>query len=377
MSSPVLDTLRFARGWLRPPSDLRSRSLMVPVGGEEDAVPATLMERSGPESRNEGDLPVGWVVLHGITRPGRHHTGLLRFARSLASTGARVLIPEISEWTRMDLAPRRAQTVIRSSVDFLASAPESAPGGVGLVGFSFGAPQALYTAADPGFATRIRGVVGWGGYADLSRTVRFQLTGEFEWEGRSYHLVPDPYGRWVVGANILPLVPGFEETTPVSDALRALATEAGDRQVPAADPSFDSVITQMRVGLPRRVRPLFDLFAPPSGRRPPDDEANRLVELMAPAARRELPLVDPLRMIEAVRVPVRLLHSRSDQLIPFTETLAMGQILSRRAQDLEVSVTGLFGHSGKGGSGGGLDRARDTLAFLRALASVFDIGRDR
>jgi dienelactone hydrolase len=375
MSSPVLDTVRFARGWLRPPSDLRSRSIMVPVDGDDDAVPATLMERTGPEPSNQGDPPVGWVVLHGITRPGRYHPALLRFARSLASTGGRVLIPEIPEWTRMDLAPQRAQAIIRSAVDHLASAPETAPGGVGLVGFSFGAPQALYTAADPGFTTRIRGVVGWGGYSDLSRTVRFQLTGEFEWEGRSYHLEPDPYGRWIVGANILPLVSGFDETTPVADALRALATEAGDRQIPASDSSFDSLITQLRVGLPRRFRPLFDLFAPPSGRRPPNDEANRLVELMAPAARRELPLVDPLRMIEAIRVPVRLLHSRSDQLIPFTETLAMADALSRRAQDMEVNVTGLFGHSGKGGTGGVVRGARESLGFLRALTSVFEIGR--
>jgi hypothetical protein len=335
------------------------------------SVPATLLETPSPDGR-PADPVTGWVVLHGVTRPGRSHPSMVRFAQALATTGGRVLIPEIPEWTRLELAPDRAQEIIRGAVEWLATDPGTRSGGVVVVGFSFGAPQALLLASDPGLGSRVRGVVGWGGYADLARTFAFHLTGEHEWNGQHYRRDPDPYGRWVVGANALPLVAGFGDATPVADALRALAAHAGDHQIPAGDPALDSLKVSLRVGLPRRYRPLFDLFAPPAGQIPPADEARQLVEIIIPAARRAMPLLDPLRMIEGIRVPVRLLHARSDRLIPFTETLALADALERRAPDLKTGVTGLFGHSGGAGDGGPLTQLQSGAGFLKALRTVFE-----
>ena len=370
MASPLLDTLRFGRGWLRPRPGVRTREIRVQPDDDTPPVPATLMEA-------DDTLPApAWVVLHGLTRPGRHHASLIRFGHALASTGGRVLIPEIPEWVALDFAPERAQAVIRGAVERMFTDRNTQAGGVTLVGFSFGAPQALLAASDPGFSQRLRAVVGWGGYADLARAFSFQLTGEHEWDGESYHQTPDPYGRWIVGANCLPLVPGFGEAEPVADALRALAAEAGDRQVDARDPTLDGLKTHLKVGLPHRTRALFDLFAPPTHREPDPDESRRLVELIAPAARREMPLVDPLRMIEAIRVPVRLLHSRSDHLIPFTETLRTAHILRRRAPSLEASVTGFFQHSGQPERGSLLARGRALMGFAGALRGIFEATRD-
>lgn len=373
MSSALLDALRFARAWIRPRADLRVRERWVEPEEGGAPVPATFI--AGTRIRPGASADPGWVLLHGVTRPGRSHPGLLRFARAVASTGARVLIPEIPEWTEMRFAPERAQSIIRGAVSHLARDPESPPGGVMLVGFSFGAPQALLVGADPAQRPHVKGVVGWGGYADLHRTVTFQFTGEHRWGGTPYRQRPDPYGRWVVGANCLPLSGEIDGAHEVTEALRALAMHAGELGVMAWDPSLGRMKRHLRRGLPPRARPLYDLFVPPGESAPDRTRALELIDRVVPVAKTRIPLLDPLPLIEGVRVPVRLLHSRSDHLIPFTETLALAETLSRRAPDLDHGITGLFEHSGGAGAGGIVARSREGLRFLGNLAGVFAVSR--
>jgi pimeloyl-ACP methyl ester carboxylesterase len=353
-------------------------------GRADDPVPGSLFTPPGT-----GPLP-GWVVLHGITRPGRRHAALRQFASALASTGARVLVPEIREWQELDLAPERAQTILRESVTWMAGAPETEGSRVMLVGFSFGGPQALLAASDPSVAHRLKGVLAWGSYADLERTLRFQFTGEHAYQGDGfpshrgirYQEDPDPYGRWVVAANCLRHVPEVGDAGDVAQALRDLAARAGDLQIPANDLSLEPLRLEMRKRVHLGRRELFDLFAPPlttPGRSVPApalrEGALELVAAMARGTRRAAPLLDPLSHIEGIGVPVRLLHGKGDVLIPFTETLELADRLRPRAPDLKVGITGLFAHSGGSGSPPGLGhRTREGLHFLRVLRRVFEVG---
>lgn len=371
MTTALRRTLRFARGWIRPDAGLRPRT--VELGAVAGGDPATGLFLDGG---NRQEPRQGWVVLHGITRPGPRHPALVHFASALASTGVRVLIPEIPEWRRMDLAPARAQEIIGLAVDRLANDPGTSPGGVILLGFSFGSAQALYhlsARAARGEPAPVRGVAGWGGYADLGRTVHFQFTGEHGWGEESYREVPDPYGRWVVGANILPLIPDLPGSRAVAEALRQLAIRSSDLQLPGSSPDFDGVKLQHRVALPRPARPIFDLFAPRSGLAPAREPAVEMTERLIQAARDQIPLLDPLPLIDTVPVPVRLLHARSDHLIPFTETLAAAELLEGRTSGLDTRILGLFGHSGGSAGGGIRDRARGSLSFLEAIRSVFEL----
>lgn len=389
MLDALLDTLAFARGTLRPRPDLRTTEVPVEPDDGRPPVPATLVEPQGVRMPDGGRVLGGtrapedgrtrpaWVVLHGLTRPGRAHPSLVRFTEAVASTGARVLIPEIREWTEMDFAPERAQGVIRGAVAQMARDPRSLPGGVVLVGFSFGAPQALLVGSDPAFRPLLRAVVGWGGYADLQRTVLFQFTGEHRWKDEVYRLPPDPYGRWVVGANCLRLAGPLGDTRPVAEALRELAIEAGERQVVAWDPIYEGLKRHLRRGLPERLRPLYDLFVSPEGVEPEPEAAREVVDTIVALARREIPLIEPVRAIEGLPVPVRLLHPRDDHLIPFTETLALGEMLRHGAPDLAIHLTGLLGHSGRGGATAPLARAGEALGLLRALARIFELSRRR
>jgi pimeloyl-ACP methyl ester carboxylesterase len=383
MTSGLLDSLRFARGWRSPRRDLVWREVEIPVGvgsvsggGGDQGVPGTLV--APPTGR---PLP-GWVVLHGITRPGRHHPGLKRFVSALASTGGRILIPEIREWTELDFAPDRSQVILQSAVRWLEETPDTAAGGVFLVGFSFGGPQALVAASDPGLDGKLRGVLAWGSYANLERTLRFQFTGEHGYGGTRHRAEPDPYGRWVVAANCLPRTAAGEDARDVAEALRDLAARAGDLQIPASHLSLEPFRSEVRLRVSPERRELFDLFAPPAAGSTPSgpgastrEAADHLVEAMARAARDTMPLLDPIARLGRIRVPVRLLHGRNDVLIPFTETLALAEVLRDKAEDVKTGITGLFAHSGgSSGTGSTWARTREGLHFLRVLRRVFEVG---
>ena len=100
-----------ALGWKSRFRTGRIREEEVEVPRSQDCVPASLFMPHQARS----PLP-GWVVLHGVTRPGRNHPTLLQFARALAGSGAIVLVPEIREWRNLDLAPEEATETIRASV---------------------------------------------------------------------------------------------------------------------------------------------------------------------------------------------------------------------------------------------------------------------
>lgn len=359
-------TFHYIRSWLTGRDDLAVSEIMLERGGV--GVPATFSRPRGAL----GPLPA-WVVLHGITRPGREHAQLVRFTRAVASGGCAVLVPEVPEWRALDLAPSLTAPTVLASVAALQREPTVDAGRIGLVGFSFGAPQALAAAARPDLRERLAGVVGFGGYCDLERTVHFQLTGEHEWEGRSYHLRPDPYGRWIVAANYITAVPGLEDAGPVAQGLRKLAMLAGDRGVMSWAHELDPVKEDIRSGLgPRRHREVFDLFAPPSGREPEGEAREEIAHALAAAARRVEPAIEPAPQLTRVPGPVHLLHGRQDHLIPFTEMLRLARALPDGVET-RATVTPLFGHSARDALPGLLYGAREGVRFVRALAGVLGV----
>ena len=91
-------TLRYVRSWLTGRDDVREREIVVDRDGTP--VPTTLLTPGSPAP----NLPA-WIILHGITRPGRAHRQLVRFTRALAETGCAVLVPEVPEWRALDLCP--------------------------------------------------------------------------------------------------------------------------------------------------------------------------------------------------------------------------------------------------------------------------------
>ncbi len=364
MISGLGRALRFARYWRGTHKGLREEE--VEVMRSDGPVPATLLHP--PHSR---PLP-GWIVLHGITRPGRRHSTLVRFVRALAGSGAVVLVPEIPEWRELYLATDEAIDTIGASVSFLEAREDMAPGRLGAMGFSFGVPQLLAAAADPAIGGRIAAVAGFGGYCDLDRLFHFLFFGEHEWEGHVFRDIPDPYGRWVAGGNFLPKLPGFDDATDVADALLTLARVAGDRQIPSWEAEFDPLKTDLMAELHPSRQELFRAFAPPSSQLPPSRWAEELAPALARAIRESSPYSEPGPFLDRISSPVRLMHGREDRLIPFSESLRLGAAFPPEA-DVRVRLTGLFAHSRRDRRVRAIDNLRGQLHFLWIMTELLGL----
>jgi hypothetical protein len=395
--------LGFVRGWMRAPAAPAGVSLTVtsrelpgldhPISVLEGTPTGGRVGRAGVEMGTEagrgadGPALPGWVLLHGVTILGLEHPSLLRFVRAMAASGARVMVPEITAWTRLDLDLEEAQRRLRASIAWMAGAPGVASGGVGVAGFSFGGPQVLHAASDPEVARDLRQVLAWGSYARLHRALNFALTGTFEHSGGTGWLEPDPYGRWVTAVNLLPRVPEFGEAgAQVAEGLRTLAMRWGALEFDAMAPSGDPHKLAVREALPPGARDLFDLLAPAAGARPDPGTARALGEALTRAAAEHSPLMDPLPGIQArggISVPVHLLHGRDDVLIPWSETRHLRELLTGVTPSLHEEITGLFAHTDHGpGAGAGvatgarvalernLARAREGARFFGALRRV-------
>lgn len=389
MPGPTFDTLRYLWGWTRgramretlAPPERRATgspriSIRAPIPG---VVSEELRIRGGPgplDARLYAPSSArrrlcGWVLLHGVTRPGPEHPAIVRFAASLARADGAVLVPDVPAWRNLELDPEPALAALQRSAEHLSSDPRVHPGGVVLVGLSFGCPQALRVAARLAGTETVRGVVGFGTYCDLQETIRFGLTGQFRWRGRTEYLRPDPYGRWVVASNYLHRIPGYGGTKDVSLALGRLASLAGERRIMSWDPGYDDVKDKLGASVARENRHLFRLFAPPADREPDPAAANEIAPLLAEAARTIHPRLELPRSLhgidghaDAPAPPVHLIHGRGDHLIPFTETLALERRFRKRT-DVTATVTGLFAHSRE--SGRSAARLREATRFFVAL----------
>ncbi len=359
-------TIRALNSWVFGKPAVKEHEMVLHRGDRE--VPATLtVPQSGKRS-----LP-GWIVLHGMTRPGRFHPTLLRFCRSLASTGTAVLVPEVPEWKDLRLKPELTLPTVRAGLRQMRELEETNDGPYGLIGFSFGAPQVMIASAHDDIAEDIAGVVGFGGYCNIDHMVTFQMTGEFNWQGATHYLRPDPYGRWIIAGNHLMSIPEYQNARDVADALLRLAMEAGERRILAWDPSYDALKETLRSEVTPDRRWLFDVFAPPSDQEPMPEQAKHIAEQLAVAARKASPILDPVPYLSRIRPPVHLLHGRNDHLIPYTETLRMAAMFPPE-KNVNTTITALLEHSGERSRLSSVGKEiREGAKLVRALSHVLTI----
>jgi len=360
----VLRTARYAKSW-KAGADVDVQEVEIQRANQR--VPATLIAPRAPSP----DQP-GWVALGGISCMGRHHPQLVRFARALASSGAVVLVPEIPEWRRLELAPGAVAPTLRGSLEYLKERPDAVRTPVGVIGFSFGAPQVAIAAGREELREGIGGIVLFGGYCSLEKTMTCQLTGEHEWKGQDYQMSPDPFGGWVVGSNHLTRVPGLEDAHEVTTALLRLAQAASGQRISAWDPRHDGLIRALREAIPQKHKRLYDLFATPSTSALAEPEEGRDVAVRLAETSRSLePLLDPAPALSELGLPTALIHGQRDRLIPFTEGLRLHDNLPHGIRR-GLTVTAMFHHSADSKPSGLAVRARESFKMLRAIHGMIN-----
>ncbi len=336
-------TFRFLREFLRPrPHAVVREETSYERDGRR--LPATLYRPAS--GRPDRPLP-GWITLHGLTRRGREHPSLDRLARAVAASGAVVLVPDLPEWRELHIAPETTVATIKAAVLELDGRPLTEAGRIGVIGFSFGATQALVAATDPALRSHLAGVVAWGGYADIFQATRFAFLGRHELDGTEYHLDPDPYGRWILAGNYLTLLPEHADDHALAEALLGLAQDVGRLEIMSWSPETDPMKVAARSGLTRVQQEVFDLVAPPADSSYGAEERRRVEELVRRMTERAVdrePLLEARPYLSGVPVPVCLAHGREDRLMPWTEMIRLRRQLPEDRVRYSA-VTSLFSHS--------------------------------
>jgi pimeloyl-ACP methyl ester carboxylesterase len=357
----VIRPLRFVHGYLRNQPPVAGPRVTIPTAAGE--VAGTLYMPAG-----RGPFP-GWVILHGLSVHGHQHPTLLRFVAAMVRSGSAVLVPEIASWRRLRIAAAESHEILVQAVNVLTADPRIRDDAVGLVGFSFGSTQALAASADTRIAGRVRTCVGFGGYADLRRTMRYFVDGRHEWEGRLLQGTPDPYGRWVATLNYLTRVPGLEGMERVEAGLERLARTSGERLAVLDSDTYRAINAEIRSGLRGEELRVWELVAPRDEQEVVRDPAGlELAGEIAETALREEPLIDPAHAFPRLACRVVLSHGVDDRLIPFSETLRLRDRLPAHLS-VTTRLTGLFVHSERAVLPA-IGFLREGVGFLRLLRAA-------
>jgi hypothetical protein len=257
----------------------------------------------------QGEPRAGIVLVPGAVPKGKDDPRLVAFAHTLARAGFAVLAPEISGFRRLRIRPGDAREVA-DAFAWLVDQAELAPAGrAGIGAFSYAVGPALLAALEEDVRERLRFVVGIGGYHDLGRAIRFFTTGYFEHDGRWSYIQPGEYGKLVFALSSQDYLAEAHDR----ETLNAMV-EARLR-----DPGADLGLLAARLGAEGRA--VYELLA----HRDPALTSS-LIEALPPALRTDLDALN-LGNKDLGRLKARLLliHGKSDNLIPYPESIALAQ----------------------------------------------------
>jgi dienelactone hydrolase len=267
------------------------------------------------------------VFVNGVTRRGRHHPDVRRFARALARDGYVVLVPDLPGLARGEITRRTLARLI-AVARAAAARPDALGGRVGFIGVSVGATLALLAAADPGLARRTTVVAGVAPYADLATVVRLATTGRHRTRGRLVRFRPKPFLALVVARSLAAALPPGRDRTALRAAL--LAVDDGAR-----DP-LAGLRRWPRARLGPRPRALVALLANRDPAR-----FDRLYARLAPALRAGIARLSPIRVAARVRARVELATAPKDKYFP----RAQSQALVARIPNARLTVTSTLQHA--------------------------------
>lgn len=306
--------------------------------------------------------------------PGMHFLGVddprfMRFGAILRAAGARVTTADVGGLRALRLAPTMFEDAERA---LLAA---SADGPVGVMSVSFGSIAALHLAAK--YPNRVRRLVLFGGYRDLESTLRFTLGEALGAEAPARAC--DPLNAPAVFIQLVDALLPEAAREAFIEAARAFcvatwSTGAGG----AADAKHDGrhlrVGAQLAATLDEPARSLMRVACRLEG-----DLFALALDALARSTER-FGFLDPGPLLGQIQCEVDCIHGRDDDVIPYAQSEALAADLRGHGVRARAHITGLYGHTGAGSTGGrpGLSalarEATTTLAVLQAVARLVSKG---
>lgn len=256
----------------------------------------------------------GIVLVPGAVPEGKDHPRLVALAVTLARACFAVLVPQLSGYRERKVRTSHSREVADALL-YLSERQDLMSGKrVGFGAFSYAVGPALLAALEDDTRRRVRFGLAVGGYHDLQATIRFFTTGYFEVNGEPHHLEPSEYGKLVFANSISDQLRDPRDRAIIARMVDARLADAG------AD------ISSLAEGLGPEGKSVYRLLTNT------DPEATpQLIGALPPDA---IAAIDALTLAgkDLTRMKARLIlvHGKTDSLIPYSETLALGRAVPAR-----------------------------------------------
>jgi hypothetical protein len=263
----------------------------------------------------------GVVVIPGVGDE-RAVDQLVNFSQGLARAGLVVMDMTTPTLLNYDLSYQDSDAVVQA-FKTLASWPGVGTQRVGIIGFSAGDALATFAAADPRVRDNVAFVLCFGGYFNTTTLLRAFGRRALDVNGQAQPWHPQYVPVEVLANVIAPLLPSNE----ASRMINALA--------PGGAPLTPDELAQFS---PDTVA-IYHLL---NGDEPGQADAN-IAALSAPI-HALLDQLSPSRVVGQIRAPIYLLHDRSDEYVPFTESRDFDAALNRMHHAHDFAEFGIFQH---------------------------------
>jgi pimeloyl-ACP methyl ester carboxylesterase len=260
----------------------------------------------------------GIVLIPGVVARGRRDARVIAVATTLARLDFTVLVPDMPGLRRSRMRSSDVQEVA-DAFKWLASRPALAPPGhVGIAGFSYGAGPVLLAALQPDIRDGVNFVLAVGGYYSLENVVTFLTTGYYRTVKRAGtatsemgRRLPHPYSEAAFIRSNLYLLDRSADRDFFGDYVAYVTGNRVDENEPV--PAY----------LAPDAQAFYDLI---TNHRPA--QIPNLLDKLSVRMRTELQGISPAAHdLSRLQADVILLHRRGDNMIPYTESIALADTL--------------------------------------------------
>lgn len=263
----------------------------------------------------------GVVVIPGVG-DNRADPQLVNFSESLARAGVVVMDMTTQTLLNYDLSVKDSDAVVQAALA-LQHWPGVGPERVGIIGFSAGDAPACFAAADPRIRDTLAFIALFGGYFNTTSVLRDFGRRALDVDGKLQAWSPQYVPIQVLSDTIEPLLPSSEGSRLVN-ALAPGSTPFTPYELATFSSDTLAVYHLLRGDEPGRV------------------DAN--IAALSPPMHALLDALSPSRVIGQIRAPIYLLHDRSDQYVPFTESRDFAAALARMHHPYDFAELGIFQH---------------------------------
>jgi acetyl esterase/lipase len=221
------------------------------------------------------------LLVHGVNETGKNSPEVKPFAEALAGSGFRVVVPQFERLTRQNVTPE--------DIDDVASVFDSLQSEAAIACVSYGCGPALIAASRPEIRDRVRFVLTFGAYFDMTETLQFIITSP-----------PSElaYSKWIYMKANLDLVRNENDEKSMKELFQS------------------------------RNR----------------DEFNARLEAI-PLLKDRTERLSPSRYIDGIRARLIVVHLGSDPCVPSSESVRMVEAAKALHIPYSLTILGMYGHT--------------------------------